>query len=290
MRTAHFTDPAARERYRALYAAAVATLPPAIARDVETTHGTVRVLTCEGAPSGEPLVLLPGAGAPGVSWASSVPSLLGLGTVHLVDPLGGPGASRQDVPIRDLADQARWLRALLDGLDLASFHLVGTSMGGRIAFELARRAPAGLRTLSLLEPANTFDRIPLATVASSVGAIPGAPGWLRRRFLDRLGDGGAAGDDPVLRLVDAGMSGFASAVPHPPRPSDADLRAVTVPTLVLLGGRSTMLDAGRARERAALLPRGTVEVWPDASHALPGEFPERVAERIARLTAGPVPS
>ncbi|OLM15869.1 MULTISPECIES: alpha/beta hydrolase [unclassified Pseudonocardia] len=282
MRTGHFTGPAARDRYRALYDAAVATLPPSTARDVGTTHGTVRVLTCEGA-SGDPLVLLPGAGAPGLSWAPNVPSLRGLGTVHLVDPLGGPGASHQDVPIRDVADQARWLRALLDGLDLPSFHLVGTSMGGRIAFELARRAPRGLRTLTLLEPANTFARLPLGTVVASVGALPVAPARMRRRFLDRIGDGGASGDDPVLQLIDAGMSGYASAVPFPPLPSPADVRAVAVPTLVLLGGRSTMLDAGRARERAGLLPRGTVELWPDASHALPGEFPERVADRMTAL-------
>lgn len=282
MRTGHFTDPAARDRYRALYDAAVATLPATSTRDVGTTHGVVRVLTCDGA-DGTPLVLLPGAGAPGVSWAPNVPSLRELGTLHLVDPLGGPGASRQDVPIRRVADQARWLRSLLDGLDLPSFHLVGTSMGARVAFELVRRAPGGVRTLTLLEPANTFARIPLGTIAASVGAHPGTPAWLRRRFLNRLGDGGADGDDPVVRLIDAGMSGFASAVPFPPLPSPADVRAVTVPTLVLLGGRSTMLDAGRARDRARLLPLGTVEVWPDASHALPGEHPHRVADRMSAL-------
>lgn len=46
-----------------------------------------------------------------------------------------------------------------------------------------------------------------------------------------------------------------------------------------------MLDAGRAQDRAALLPHGTVEVWPDATHALPGEFPERVAERLSSLVS-----
>lgn len=29
-----------------------------------------------------------------------------------------------------------------------------------------------------------------------------------------------------------------------------------------------------------LLAHGTVELWPDASHALNGEFPERVAARV----------
>ncbi|WP_224387441.1 alpha/beta fold hydrolase [Pseudonocardia sp. ICBG1293] len=282
MRTGHFTSTAARDRFRTLHRTVVAGLGPTTGRYIDTSHGSVRVLTCEG-PAGTPLVLLPGAGSPGVSWEPNVPALRRLATVHLVDPLGGPGASAQDVPIRNLADQVRWLRDVLDAL--GPCHLVGTSLGGRLAFEVALRAPAGIRTLTLLDPAVTFARIPPGTVAASLGALPGAPAWLRRRFVARLGDGADVGDDPVARLIEAGLSGYASAVPHPSLPSARDVAAVDVRTLVLLGGRSTMLDPVRARERAALLPRGTVEVWPDAGHALPGEFPERVAERLSSLVA-----
>lgn len=282
MRTGHFTDTAARDRFRALYDDAVAGLGPTSSRDITTTHGVVRVLTCDG-PPGIPFVLLPGAGSPGVGWAPNVPALRRLATVHLVDPLGGPGASTQDVPVRSVGDQVRWLRGVLDAL--GPCHLVGTSMGGRLAFEAARRSPAGIRTLTLLDPALTFTRIPAGTVAASLGALPGAPSWLRRRFVARVGGDADVVDDPVARLIEAGLSGYASAVPHPSLPSVRDVAAVEVRTLVLLGGRSTMLDPVRARERAALLPRGTVEVWPDAGHALPGEFPERVAERLWSLVA-----
>ena len=38
--------------------------------------------------------------------------------------------------------------------------------------------------------------------------------------------------------------------------------------------------AGRARET---LRRGVVEVWPDASHAINGEFPGRIADRAGRV-------
>ncbi|PKB31812.1 alpha/beta fold hydrolase [Pseudonocardia alni] len=282
MRTGHFTSTATRDRFRALHRAVVAGLGPTSTRDIGTSHGTVHVLTCAG-PPGDPIVLLPGAGSPGVSWASNVPPLRRLATVHLVDPLGGPGASTQDVPIRSVDDQLRWLRDVLDAL--GPCHLVGTSMGGRLAFEVARRAPAGIRTLTLLDPALTFTRIPPGTVAASLGALPGAPSWLRRRFVARLGGGADVAGDPVAELIEAGLSGYAPAVPLPPLPTARDVAAVGVGTLVLLGGRSTMLDAGRARERAALLPRGTVEVWPDATHALPGEFPDRVAERLSSLVA-----
>lgn len=285
MRVGHFTSPQARDRYRRAYDEAVATLPSPQVRDVPTPFGDVRVLTCAGPPGPAPVVLLPGAGAPGATWSSAVAPLTAERTVHLIDPLGGPGASRQEVPIRTITEHARWLRAALDGLDTPSFHLTGTSMGGRLAFELARRSPAGLVSLSLVEPARTVDRIPWRTVAVSVGAQPSAPGWLRRRFLGTLGGGAAVDADPIGRVIDAGMAGYASALPFPPLPTDDDLRAVRTPALVLLGGRSTILDAGRAGTRARLLPDADVEVWPEASHALPGEFPERTAAAVLALAA-----
>jgi len=43
-----------------------------------------------------------------------------------------------------------------------------------------------------------------------------------------------------------------------------------------------MLDAARALARARnLLPRGQVELWADASHAINGEYPAEIAETAA---------
>jgi pimeloyl-ACP methyl ester carboxylesterase len=59
---------------------------------------------------------------------------------------------------------------------------------------------------------------------------------------------------------------------------------VHVPALVLIAGRSVMLDPAKAAEGAtALLPRGQVEVWPDASHAINGEYAQGIAQRADRF-------
>jgi pimeloyl-ACP methyl ester carboxylesterase len=85
----------------------------------------------------------------------------------------------------------------------------------------------------------------------------------------------------VSRLVETGMRTFSPARPAPSYPADDDLRALRLPVLALLGGRSVMHDAGRARARAERLIRDVrVEVWPDASHALPVEYPEATVERL----------
>ena len=87
-----------------------------------------------------------------------------------------------------------------------------------------------------------------------------------------------AGHGASRRVLDAVLT---VSVPDEPgaafRPGPEDPDAAT---LSLLAGRSTILDAGRARDRAALLPRGTAEVWPEATHSLALEDPPRTAERM----------
>jgi pimeloyl-ACP methyl ester carboxylesterase len=61
------------------------------------------------------------------------------------------------------------------------------------------------------------------------------------------------------------------------------LRGLAVPTLVVIAGRSIIHDPQRAAARADLVPGARVELWPAASHALNGEFPDRVAERVGDL-------
>ncbi|BCK67290.1 hypothetical protein Srufu_012430 [Streptomyces libani subsp. rufus] len=47
-----------------------------------------------------------------------------------------------------------------------------------------------------------------------------------------------------------------------------------------------MHDAGKAAARARTLRESTVEIWPEASHAINGEYPERLAERVHALLDG----
>ena len=72
--------------------------------------------------------------------------------------------------------------------------------------------------------------------------------------------------------------------PIPKLFTDDQLRSLRVPVLVLVAGRSVMLDAARAAARARnLLPRGQVELWPEASHAINGEYPTEITERAGQL-------
>jgi pimeloyl-ACP methyl ester carboxylesterase len=282
----HFRDDAARQRFAAVYRECLAVLPPVDETlDVATGFGTVRVYRFAG-PAGRPVMLLPGRNACTPMWAPNLPGLLSRRTVFAVDLLGEPGMSVQRTPIRSADDQAQWLREVLDGVGLDRPHLMGVSFGGWSATNLAVRRPGSVASLTLLDPVLTFAPVPLATMLAVLPmSLTVAPERYRRWALRWLA-GGAEVDDavPVARLIASGIRDFVLHQPLPGRFAEDQLRALDIPVLAVLGGRSVIHDAARAAgEARASLAHGEVELWPDASHAISGEFPDRIGGHAHRF-------
>lgn len=283
-----FTSDRGRAEFMLAYDDAMRHLPaPTATHDVATSYGSVRAYRF-GPAEGIPLVLLPGKAASTPMWASNLPTLLNRRRqIVCIDLLGEPGQSVQTRPIAGAVESAQWLDETLAGLELPAVHLFGVSFGGWSAINLAIHRPDRVTSVIALDPANTFGRIGLKVIAFSMLALPFMPARVRNFALKWIAGGAEApGDHPEGRLIAAGLKHFKSHLPAPAYPSDAELRALAVPALVIIAGRSIIHDPHEAAERARLLPRGQVELWPDASHALNGEFPERIAERTATFLAG----
>lgn len=282
-----FVSPQARAEYDAAYDRAFAALPePAAQHDVATDFGTARVYRF-GGPGPAPLVLLPGRASTTIMWEPNLAALAAERPVWTVDLIGEPGRSEQTAPIRDGADQAAWLDAVLSGLDLRDVHLIGYSFGGWLAANQAVRAPERLASVTLIDPVRTFAPFPVPLlVRTALTLVPGIRRWARPSFL-RWTAGGAEvpADDPVVTIIDEGMRTFKITLPLPELFTDEQLRSVRVPVLALIAGRSVMHDARRALARAeALLPDVRAELWPSATHAIAGESPDRVNSRILEFT------
>jgi 3-oxoadipate enol-lactonase len=97
---------------------------------------------------GEPLLLVMGLAADTMAWALQVPAFAPHYKTVIFDNRDVGRSSMAEGPY-EIADMAQDALALADALELDSFHLVGVSMGGAIAQEMALAAPARIRSLTL---------------------------------------------------------------------------------------------------------------------------------------------
>jgi pimeloyl-ACP methyl ester carboxylesterase/putative sterol carrier protein len=125
--------------------------------DVVPAHGVrMSVLTTGDGPD---VLLLHGLGAAKTSFFDTIGPLVAAGyRVHAVD-LPGFGSSAKPATAPYTADwMARCVLGLLDGLGVRQAHLVGNSMGGRVALEAALLAPDRVQSVVGLAPAVAFVR------------------------------------------------------------------------------------------------------------------------------------
>jgi pimeloyl-ACP methyl ester carboxylesterase len=244
-------------------------MPTIRANDLEISYGLLG--------AGPPLVLLHAASSSArVDFAAQLPPFATAFQVYLPDARGH-GATRWDAAA---GFRAEWLvddlAAFVDALDLATFHLVGFSMGALTALQFAVRHPGRVRTLVLAGIAR--EREPRASVA--------------RRLLDpariERDDPAWAADlgrrhDPIQgtgawrRLLTA----VAADVAVQPVLSPRDLHEMAAPTLVVCGDRDPLVPVDQAWRLARELRNGRLLVAPDCGHEVMTQRPALLNEALA---------
>jgi pimeloyl-ACP methyl ester carboxylesterase len=99
------------------------------------------------------VLLLHGLGACGASWALQIPALVDAGYRVIAPDVRGFGQSTYPGGRLRISDLAADMICLLEHLVTGPVHLVGISMGGAIALQLALDSPTLIRKLVLV---NTF--------------------------------------------------------------------------------------------------------------------------------------
>lgn len=85
----------------------------------------------------------------------------------------------------------------------------------------------------------------------------------------------------MAEMIAAGMQHCQMRLPQPTRVPDERLASRDLPVLTNISGKSVIHDpqVAAATSRRSLA-RGTVDVFPDALHAINGEYPDEIAAAI----------
>ena len=280
---------AAREKFMAAYERTFALWPqPREEFDIETATATTRVHAYRPHPGGDPVVLLTGAGGNAAVWFPHVAALAGDGPVYAIDMPGDANPSVPRALMTPPAACAAWLDELLGKLSDRPAHLVGFSYGGWVALNQAIRAPGRVASITLLDPAGLIQ--PDARFyrwLSITGLATLTPMPLRRRLARWLDTPGMLQQE-MMTVMWAGIRGYRIEPKKPAILTDDELRAVTVPALLITGARSAMLTPEQARARGSLMPHAEIAIVPGSHGGFNriDEVNERIVAFIEAQTAG----
>jgi 3-oxoadipate enol-lactonase len=241
--------------------------------------------------AGEPLLLIHGLGYARWGWEPVVDSLAEQHEVVLFDNrgIGESGAPDGLYSVRMLAEDAV---AVLDASGLKRAHVLGTSLGGMVALQVALDWP------------ERVDRLVLAcTTPGGAAAAPMPERTIRlmqeapalplevalRRFVEN-----AFGPEPDRALVERILE-HRLATAQSPTAWAAQAAAgasfdvwdrvpeIGVPTLVLTGDQDAVVDPHNSELLAARIAGARLEMFPGAGHLFFWEQPERFVELVAEF-------
>lgn len=256
------------------------------------------------AGEGDPVVCIHGLGA---TKASFLPTVAALAHRHRVLALDLPGFGDSDKPLMAAYDApyfADAVVALLDELGIERAHLIGNSMGGRVAIELGLTHPERVERLALLSPALAWLRDRrwrwlLRAPLPLLGLVQPAPRVITEPIVRSLVPGGrdgwsAAGVDEFLRsfLTPRGRVAFYEAArniyldePHGERGLWPRLATISRETLFIWGRRDQLVPIGFMKHVEHVLPAAR-HLELDCGHVPQLEAPKQTHAAILRFFNG----
>ena len=248
---------------------------------------------------GEPLLYLHSASAEATVWNEAFDALAGRYDVIVPVHPGFPGSTGLE-RIQNIGDLALHYVDLLNVLRLERVHVVGSSLGGWIAAELASLYPERVGTLVLVGAAGLW--IEGAPIAEVFGVLPGQ--LAERLFYDQ--------QHPVAQMLHAaGETAFDTPPPeeillafhqsteatarvawnpyfHNPA-LESRLDRISMPTLALWGAEDRLVPRAHGERYRDRIPSALLRTIPQCGHLPAIEKPHEFAlEVLAFLEAHPL--
>lgn len=250
---------------------------------VPTRQGSTFVIAC-GLEAAPPVVLLHGSQANSAAWMADIPLWSEKFRLYAVDMIGEPGLSAKVRPELGTDAHALWLDDVLAGLGLSRAAFVGTSLGGWLALDYVIRRPGAVVAPALICPGGIgrqknflLKALPLLLLGP----------WGQRKMRELV-------FGPAPEVLPETMRSFASLMDEIgkaikprtttiPRLSDAQLRALDMPILAIVGGRDVLLDSADTRDRLQRhAPHAEICFLEEGYHFLPDQA-ARVIAFLARV-------
>jgi pimeloyl-ACP methyl ester carboxylesterase len=201
-----------------------------------------------------------------------------------------PGFGRSETPpwLDNVADLAYFYLDFIEHLGLKKIHLMGVSLGGWIAAELAVRNQTSLSTLTLIAPAGLH--------------VPGAPNgdifmwpppqivrslYHNQDYAEAILRVQLSEEEQEIQLKNRLTTAKLAWEPRLHNPNLSKwLHRITVPTLILWGAHDKIIPVQHAAAFRDLIPGSHSEIFPESGHLLHIEETNRFVDVATRFLKG----
>lgn len=248
--------------------------------------------------TGEAVILIAGLGGNADLWLRQTAALSGSYEVVTFD---NRGSARSEVPAGPYTIQtmAADTVQLLDALDIAAAHVVGTSMGAMIAQEVAIQYPDKALTLTLMgaQPGGAHAFVPPAEEREALEAlatkefepVERARAWLPHVFSEEFIAANKALVDEYVEITaryptttEGLKAQWAALMSYD---SWERLPWITAPTLILHGSLDKLVPVENADALCVRIPNSRVSILDGAGHSISYEAADTVNELLLQFFA-----
>lgn len=256
-----------------------------------------------GSGAGHPLLFLQHFTGTLDNWDPAVTDPLAVKREVILFDNAGIGRSSGEVP-KTIAGMAKHALAFLDGLGLRACDVLGYSLGGMVALQMAQDRPSAFRRMVLVGTAPRGGEDIMHLEKPSLARHfqdPALRGYaiLRKIFFAPTESSQAAGEAFLGRLAQR-----QDDLDRPSGPEVAanqitafrewerftgdrfaDLRSIRHPTLVVNGVHDEMIPVANSYRLVENLPNAVLLVYPDAGHGSLFQFHESFVRQVAAFMA-----
>jgi pimeloyl-ACP methyl ester carboxylesterase len=249
-----------------------------------------------------PVLLVHGLSGQWQNWLENIPRIAEERRVIAPDL---PGHGRSEMPREEISTQgyARTLKGLLDALEIDRVHVVGNSLGGFVAAELAVEYPERVERLVLVSAAGISNsnvyRAPALTIGRIAGTLASVTAarhhTMAARPITRHAALALVARHPSLLKPDLAWEGFMKGA-NPPGFYDAfrasieydfceRLPEIEAPTLVVWGAKDSVISVRDADQFERLIDDARKVVMDDTGHVPMAERPQAFNDLLMEFLA-----
>lgn len=232
---------------------------------IDTSFGKTFLLE-SGNKNGDIIFLIHGSSSNSAMWFEDLKVLSDQYHLFTIDILGEPGKSAENRLNKSNEDYAKWIREILDSLNIKKVTLIGNSFGGWIALKFATTYPEKINKLVLVATSG-ITPVKFSFIFKSIIYIMQGEKGLKK--INKLVYGTDKIPEEVMEVSNLIFKNYNPMLGSLPTFKDSQLIKLKMPVMYIAGENDSTVNVYKSAERIKnLIPNSNIKIIKNNGHVV----------------------